>query len=146
MAKTRVERCLTISIGDVVAQRDGISRGKVLWEWFGGITSSVAFETNWLTATPTVTFQYADDEYGNGLVRLKIDLQASFLCHGGKRWWLSCPITRDGKTCNRRCGTLHLPPHHEFFGCRLCHNLAYESSQQAHQYERLITRITESRG
>ena len=50
---------------------------------------------------------------------------------GGDRWWFSCPIEVGGKECNRRAGTLHLPPGELYFGCRHCHLLTYESCQCA---------------
>ena len=60
--------------------------------------------------------------------------KASF---GGVRWWFSCPFTIEGKRCDRRVAKLHLPPEGRKFGCRGCHDLAYESSQESHRYDSL---------
>ncbi len=56
---------------------------------------------------------------------------------GGVRWYLSCPFTTEGKRCGKRVRKLYLPPGERRFGCRRCHNLTYESSQQSHRYDSL---------
>jgi hypothetical protein len=51
-------------------------------------------------------------------------------CHlGGRRPWLQCPISSNGKYCGRRVAKLHLA--HELFACRRCSGLAYESQQES---------------
>jgi len=45
---------------------------------------------------------------------------------GGDRWWFCCPL------CSRRVSFIYLPPKASHFACRLCHNLAYLSSQKCH--------------
>ncbi|QDV43413.1 hypothetical protein Enr13x_32690 [Stieleria neptunia] len=144
MTKRTVEQCLSISTRDVLSQRGGVYHGTVCWEWFGGRKSSIAYTTDWRNASPTLVLVYCDDADGNGLVRLPIDLQSTRLRHGGQRWWFLCPIEYDGMPCGRRCGTLHLPPSGDIFGCRQCHDLSYASSQDAHQLERLIDQIDRS--
>ena len=52
---------------------------------------------------------------------------------GGRRWWLRCPLEKDGQVCNRRVGILYLGGGN-YFGCRHCYRLAYESSQNSHRF------------
>jgi len=42
---------------------------------------------------------------------------------------------------NRRVAKLHSPPGSRYFGCRHCHDLTYNSCQEAHQAERLFGRL-----
>ena len=42
---------------------------------------------------------------------------------GGSRYWWLCPV------CARRCLKLYLPPRSDYFACRVCHSLSYESAQ-----------------
>jgi hypothetical protein len=42
---------------------------------------------------------------------------------GGSRFWWRCPV------CPRRCLKLYLPPRSDFFACRVCYDLSYESAQ-----------------
>ena len=44
-------------------------------------------------------------------------------------------LLRDGVPCRRRCGKLYLPPGARYFGCRICQDLSYESSHEAHPYD-----------
>lgn len=56
---------------------------------------------------------------------------ATSSCHfGGSRLWFICPLSRNGKPCQRRCRKLYLPPGARYLGCRECHRLTYESRQR----------------
>lgn len=58
-------------------------------------------------------------------------------CHfGGRRWWFVCPLKSE--SCLGRCRIIYLPPDAEYFGCRECHQLTYESRQRHREmfYER----------
>lgn len=46
---------------------------------------------------------------------------------GGVRWWFICPLTVNGRACQRRARKLYLPSGGRYFGCRICYNLTYES-------------------
>lgn len=63
---------------------------------------------------------------------------------GGVRRWFACPMARDGALCGRRVGRLYLLG--GGFGCRRCHDLRYQSVQEAHKTERLIRRLGRRRG
>jgi hypothetical protein len=48
-------------------------------------------------------------------------------CHfGGVRYWFVCPLA----DCGRRTGTLYLSSGGNYFGCRHCYNLSYESRNE----------------
>lgn len=50
-------------------------------------------------------------------------------CHfGGKRWWLICPLIRDGTPCRRRVAKLYSIG--KWFGCRRCGDYAYDSQSE----------------
>jgi len=49
--------------------------------------------------------------------------------YGGKRWWFICPPVV-GRSCQRRRRIVYMPPGAEYFGCRECHRLTYESRQR----------------
>ena len=54
---------------------------------------------------------------------------------GGMRWWFICPLVVNGRPCRRRVAKLY--GNGKYFGCRTCKGLAYRSSQEAHQAERI---------
>jgi hypothetical protein len=45
---------------------------------------------------------------------------------GGTRWWFRCPM------CTRRVRKLFIPPRREYFGCRNCYRLTYNSRKENH--------------
>jgi hypothetical protein len=53
-------------------------------------------------------------------------------CHlGGVRWWFICPLTRNGVHCGRRVGVLYRAPRADYYGCRHCYDLSYESRNES---------------
>ncbi len=56
----------------------------------------------------------------------------------GEAIYFMCPIAIKGTLCRRRCRLLFMPPNEGFFGCRVCHRLAYRSSQEAGKRARAI--------
>lgn len=56
---------------------------------------------------------------------------ASTPCYfGGKRYWFICPLSRNGIACRKRVGVLYRVG--KYYGCRHCHDLAYQSQQKTH--------------
>ena len=90
------------------------------------------------------------DSSGNS-VAYPVLLDATRPYFGGRRWWFRCPHhghdddvgvadhVHDGDTCDRRVRILYRPPGAARFGCRICHQLTYQSRQQHRLriYERL---------
>lgn len=59
-------------------------------------------------------------------VRQRLDLTYTTLPLHRQRVWLICP------RCESRIRAVHCPPGQSRFYCRACHDLAYASSQKAH--------------
>ena len=87
---------------------------------------------DYLVAETSVVLVYVADRTD---VRLPIGLSTSGQYFGGVRFWMLCPIVKDGKGCRKRVGKLHLPPGETEFGCRDCYDLTYQSSQDAHKLD-----------
>jgi hypothetical protein len=77
---------------------------------------------------------------------LPIHLQATYPALGGERWWFACPLVFNGVACHRRVGKIYLSPGARYFGCRHCHGLTCESSQEAHCGGRLFALLGEKLG
>lgn len=67
----------------------------------------------------------------------KVRLTSTPCNFGGLRWWFICPLAINNVVCQKRVGKLYLS-HGLYFGCRHCHNLTYQSSQESHKYDRLF--------
>lgn len=136
LKKVTVEESLGLAIRDFRGPVYLHPSGRFTWTWTPGNQASVDFTTTYNHGEPTITLQY---RCSNGQdVKLPIELQTSPTQFGGKRWWFTCPLLKAGKTCGRRIGKLYIPPGEQYFGCRQCHNLTYDSCQQSHVMERLF--------
>ncbi|MCH8157978.1 MAG: hypothetical protein IID18_09580 [Nitrospinae bacterium] len=135
--KSTIEESLTLAMRDVRGRISPHS-GHITWTWAGGNKSSVSYRVTW-DNEPTVTLHYGLRD--NKDVQILIRLQTTPTQFGGERWWFTCPLIVCGVACNRRVGKVYLPPGARYFGCRKCHDLSYQSCQEAHQLERLLGRL-----
>jgi len=75
------------------------------------------------TITDRTTGKKTDYDY-------KISLTTTPCNFGGVRYWFICPLSINGVYCGRRVGTLYLPPRGNYFGCRHCYELSYNSRNE----------------
>jgi hypothetical protein len=131
--KATVEDSLTLPMSDFRGRIYPKSAGAFAWTWSSGKQSSVGYFLTW-DDEPTITLHY---RWGDSQdVRILVRLQTTPTQFSGERWWFTCPLIVGGVACNRRVGKLYLPPGAHYFGCRKCHDLTYESCQEAHREER----------
>jgi hypothetical protein len=60
---------------------------------------------------------------------------------GGLRYWFLCPHSEDGNTCGRRVAVLYVPEETQFFGCRKCHDLSFQSVREQEQRRAVVRRL-----
>jgi hypothetical protein len=158
--KTTVEECLTLSMG-AVADCEGF-RDRVPWS---GKVTWTNVRTGEETATIGTVFRpLGDGDKWDGRLRLKytitrsqfggedektdveqgINLETTPCNFGGERWWFRCPLVKNGQPCGRRCFKLYCPPGQDYFGCRECYDLTYESAQTAHEFDTLYAHIADN--
>ena len=58
----------------------------------------------------------------------KIPITTTPCNYGGKRYWFMCPLYKSGVYCGRRVAVLYKSG--DWFGCRHCYELAYESNRE----------------
>lgn len=134
--KATVEQSLILPVSSFRRRLFVGTTGVLTWSWKTGEKSSVRYCVTGDNEQWIVTFTYrwrATDD-----VRLPVRLQPTPTQFGGRRWWFTCPLLAGERACKRRVGKLYLPPGQKFFGCRQCHDLTYQSCQEAHQTERLF--------
>ena len=142
--KPTVEGCLNIDVNRFA--RDGTifpgSAGTISWKRSrsGKITDTLGFAIR--CSDSTAWLLTLDYRVGRGTNKFPVDLPIRLTTtrpgFGGYRWWFVCPLIVNGVPCNRRVGKLYLRG--RYFGCRICHDLRYVSSQEAHQVERMFGR------
>ena len=110
MSKRRVESCLTI--GPPRGPLEDIN-GVFFWKPLG-------WRISYFIYPDESVMRLYDGVLG---VVQRIELERTKPHYGGVRWWFSCP------KCGLRVSRLHKPSHTEYFFCRHCYDLTYESVQ-----------------
>ena len=137
--KNRVDEVRSVDILEL--QNSDAFDKKVPWNWRrlswfrnDKVVASISYRVEFGNDTPTaLRFIYTVTD-NLSCERREYDYivpVVSTPCHyGGKRWWFICPRVIDGRSCQKRCRIIYLPPTSEYFGCRECSQLTYESRQK----------------
>ena len=136
--KTRVDDARAIDIVDL--QRNEVfSKGSGMnwtssWSRNGKEVASICYRVESSGDHPTgLRFTYAINNNQSGEKKdysYVIPVVSTPCNFGGKRWWFICPLVVNGRSCLRRCRIVYMAPGAEYFGCRECHQLTYESRQR----------------
>lgn len=70
-------------------------------------------------------------------IQYSLNLVPTMQPKGGYRYWFKCPIVH----CGRLAAKLYKPVGSKYFGCRICHNLTYESSNESHRFDSFFRSI-----
>ena len=134
-AKTTVEEATQLSIFKL--KEFGLLRGfaatTLTWtRRLSGHKSSIGILVNTGELYVKVNYTVTDRNTGD---RTDYDYRISLTttpCHfGGVRYWFICPLIKNGVYCGRRTGTLYLASGGNYFGCRHCYDLSYESRNES---------------
>jgi hypothetical protein len=139
MKKEIVENCRTLSIFEL--RHDGLlgprswQEGVLIWPKVNSREDQdrIGFVLDTQSDMPTMRLIYEVGRWDKEPVDLVVQLQTTPCFFGGQRWWFTCPLTKNGQPCERRVAKLYLPPGGRYFGCRDCHELVYQSSQEGNQ-------------
>jgi hypothetical protein len=114
--KRTVAECFSIDINQLL--RAGLfskQRGRLCWQDELALGFAVREEED---GTKQLVLSHSVDRPAQ-----TVPLTTTMLVSGGSRWWFVCP------RCDRRAAKLYLPPSEQAFGCRVCYDLAYPTSQ-----------------
>lgn len=121
----------------------GLRSGGMNWSRNGEETGSIRFVVSTVEREEYLRFLYTQTDNSTG-EKTELDYKvrlASTPCNfGGRRWWFICPLVVHGYPCSRRVGALYLGGG-QYFGCRHCYDLTYQSSQDSHKFDSLFRRI-----
>jgi hypothetical protein len=136
--KNRVDEVRSIDI--LSLQREKVfSRGPGMtwtssWSTNGEVIASISYRVEAGEDGPSgLRFMYTITDNDTGVKKdynYLIPIVSTSCNYGGKRWWYICPLIVNGRSCHRRCRVVYMPPGSEYFGCRDCHQLTYESRQR----------------
>jgi hypothetical protein len=134
--KRTVEECKSVSIPFLRKEGFlcGYDLGSIVWaNRFGEETASMSVVASTMDADSYVRFIYVMTDRNTG-EETPFDYRIPLVstpCHfGGVRWWFVCTLSRNGVSCGRRVGTVYRPPRVDYYGCRHCYDLSYESRNE----------------
>jgi hypothetical protein len=120
--------------------------GTIAWtsQATGEQVASIGYEANtldptsaWMRLHYTITRPNGDKKD----MDYKVQLEATTPNYGGLRWWFLCALTVNGRPTWRRVRKLYLPSGGDYFGCRQCYALTYESCQDSHKFDRMFAEM-----
>lgn len=122
----------------------GWRNGTITWtSGWSGDKSSVGVEVSTLDGEDYLRIHYTQTEWRTGEKKdfdYKIPLTTTPCVYGGQRYWFICPWYKNGVYCGRRVAKLYKDG--DYFACRHCYNLTYESrklSGVAKSFGRIIS-------
>ena len=134
--KDTVEDCRSVSIS-FLRKHDyfcGYRSGGIVWKnCCGEETSSIGVTVSSMDGDNYVRFQYTTTDRNTGEKTeydYKVRLTTTPCNFGGVRYWFICALNVNGVYCGRRVAKLFLAPGANYFGCRHCYNLTYESRNE----------------
>lgn len=80
-----------------------------------------------------ITYTQTDQDRNKKDFDYKIPLTTSPCNYGSKRYWFICPWYKNGQYCGRRVGVLYKGGN--YFACRYCYELTYESRNENRRYK-----------
>ncbi|MBT3704780.1 hypothetical protein HOG17_03280 [Candidatus Peregrinibacteria bacterium] len=112
----------------------GWKSGGITWSrGWSGSESSIGFTVSTMSS-PEIKFQYTitprwdgekkDMDYSFPLVKVPCNL-------GGFRWAFKCSLYKRNCYCGRTVYKLYQPDGSDYFGCRKCMNIVYESQRKS---------------
>jgi len=104
--------------------------GAITWSRGGNKTGSIGYKVDTLdeyALKVTLSYNHKDEP-----LEYPVSLTTTAPNYGGVRWWFICPANG----CGKRVGVLYGG---KIFACRNCHNLAYDSQNEA-VYSRMLTK------
>lgn len=106
----------------------------IIWSQNDTETARISYNISTMTNNSYIQLIYKLRHYGDEdwkSVDYKVPLE-SVSCHfGGKRWYFRCELTKNGQYCGRRVAILYQAG--DYFGCRHCADLTYDSCLQSKQ-------------
>jgi hypothetical protein len=144
-SRRTVEECKSVTTKFLNKQHyfdGGVLCGDISWNCNGEKTGAISIAVSTINDDEYIRFSYTQPDKTTG-DKLTFDYKARIVStscnYGGRRWWIICPLGINGHTCNRRVSALYLAG--KYFGCRHCHNLTYNSSQDSHKFDRVFLKI-----
>jgi len=112
--------------------KQGFHSGLITWtSGYSEDKSSVSIQTRIFPEQKSLRIMYTQRDVSSDEKKdfdYEIPLINTPCYFGGYRYWFLCPWYKNGKYCGRRIAVLY--KNGDYFACRHCYNLTYESKNQ----------------
>lgn len=141
MAKTEADSIIKIE-SSFLRKHDffvGFKSATITWGHSGFENkSSVSIGVSTISEYMYLRIYYTQTERCSGVKKVfdyKVPLETTPCNFGGVRYWFRCSLYKGGVYCGRRVGVLYKES--DWFGCRHCYELTYESRNLSGRYKSL---------
>lgn len=113
--------------------------GSLAWKRGDQPSGSIGYLITRGSPFPVVHLRYDITPWGGEKTSYDyaVNVVATTPTYGGRHWWWICPLTKNGRPCQRRVAKLYLPGSGRYFGCRHCYDLTYQSCRDSHKFDAL---------
>lgn len=114
---------------------EGNHWGTLTWSCRGEKTGSISFRTYISDQEKYIELDYVITRRESGKkddFKYKIPIETTDCYFGGKRYWFKCNLYKSGIYCGHRVAKLYQGA--DYFACRHCYNLTYESRNENPTY------------
>lgn len=113
---------------------DGYRGGNISWSRNGSPSGNIDLKIN-ISNNPRVEFSYKikkREEETWTAMDYSFQMEKVPCYYGGFKWFFVCGLYKDGIYCGRRARVLYEAGN--YFGCRKCANLSYESCNESRRF------------
>lgn len=148
--KTQVEESWVLSADRLTSQQMILAgcqkAGVIAWtnSHTGEQLASVGYDWSDLDAPPTLRLNYVITRFGQEPCKINYSIRMESLPTpwGARRWFFRCPVLG----CSRRVGKLYLPSGGDYYGCRHCYDLSYDSRQSSRKSDKFYAMLARDTG
>jgi len=120
----------------------GLVKRNIKWSINGEPTGNIDITIDISSETPKITFSYKLRKHGEvewNDINFSFNLESIPCRFGGKKWFYVCELYSNGKYCGKRSRVLYMTG--DYFGCRKCANLSYESCNENKRFRGGIWKV-----
>lgn len=141
MKKIIAENCRNISIYDFSRSKSLRSSDLGMIKWTNSLSNeknSIGYVINvsdpsnmYLKLSYTITDPLTKESHA---IKQKYPIISTSCFFGGKRYWIECSARKNGNYCGRKVAKLYLGAGSNYFACRHCYGLSYQSRIDGYTY------------
>ncbi len=117
---------------------DGMNHVGLSWSYNGSPSGNIRVIID-TRETPSIEFDYKVKPWGEEEwkeIKYSFSMESISCCFGGKKWFFICGLYKNNIYCGKRVRNLYKAG--DYFGCRACANLSYESCNESKKYRGLF--------